>query len=75
MKLGGERRKVTILFADIRGFTSMAERMEPEELVDKLNTYLSGLASIVFRFGGVIDKYIGDCIMVVFGIPASQGTA
>jgi class 3 adenylate cyclase len=72
IKLGGERRKVTTLFADIRGFTSMAEKMKPEEVVDLLNTYLSGLTDIVFKFEGTLDKYIGDCVMAVFGAPISH---
>ena len=72
VKLGGERRKVTVLFADIRGFTSMAEKMKPEEVVDLLNTYLSGLTDIVFKFEGTLDKYIGDCLMAVFGTPISH---
>jgi HD-GYP domain-containing protein (c-di-GMP phosphodiesterase class II) len=72
IKLGGERRKVSILFADIRGFTSMAERMKPEEVVDLLNTYLSALSEIIFRFEGTLDKYIGDCVMAVFGAPISH---
>jgi HD-GYP domain-containing protein (c-di-GMP phosphodiesterase class II) len=72
IKLGGEKRKVTILFADIRGFTSMAEKMKPEEVVDLLNTYLSGLSDIVFKFEGTLDKYIGDCVMAVFGAPISH---
>ncbi|MBN2325206.1 MAG: HD domain-containing protein [Spirochaetes bacterium] len=69
IKLGGDRRKVTILFADIRGFTSMAESMKPEEVVDLLNTYLSALTEIVFKFEGLLDKYIGDCVMALFGVP------
>jgi class 3 adenylate cyclase len=63
---------VAILFADIRGFTSMAEHMKPEEVVDLLNTYLSGLTGIVFKFEGTLDKYIGDCVMAVFGAPISH---
>lgn len=72
IKLGGERRKVTIIFADIRGFTSMAENMKPEEVVDLLNTYLSAMTEIVFKYEGTLDKYIGDCVMAVFGVPMTH---
>ena len=72
IKLGGERRKITVLFADIRGFTTMAEKMRPEEVVDLLNTYLSGLTDVVFKYEGTLDKYIGDCVMAVFGAPISH---
>ena len=72
LKLGGERRKITVLFADIRGFTTMAEKMRPEEVVDLLNTYLSGLTGVVFKYGGTLDKYMGDCVMAVFGAPISH---
>jgi HD-GYP domain-containing protein (c-di-GMP phosphodiesterase class II) len=72
IKIGGERRKVTILFADIRGFTSMAEKMKPEDVVNLLNTYLSGLTGIVFKYEGALDKFIGDCLMAVFGAPISH---
>jgi HD-GYP domain-containing protein (c-di-GMP phosphodiesterase class II) len=72
IRLGGERRKVTALFADIRGFTSMAERMRPEDVVDLLNTYLSGLTDVVFKYEGTLDKYIGDGVMAVFGAPISH---
>jgi len=69
IKLGGEKRSVAALFADIRSFTSMTEKMRPEDVVDLLNTYLSGLSEIVFKYEGTVDKYIGDCVMAVFGAP------
>lgn len=72
LKLGGERRKVSIIFADIRDFTSMAESMKPEDVVDLLNTYLSALTEIVFKYEGTLDKYMGDCVMAVFGVPISH---
>ncbi len=67
--LTSTRRNLTILFADIRGFTSMAERMEPEELIDSLNQYFSAMTDVVFRHGGTLDKYVGDGILSFFGDP------
>lgn len=67
--LKGERRKVAILFADIRGFTPMAESMEPEEVVKILNMYLSFMTEAVFKYQGTLDKFIGDCVMAVYGAP------
>lgn len=67
--LTSTRRNLTILFADVRGFTSMAERMEPEELIDSLNQYFTAMTDIVFRHGGTLDKYIGDSILAFFGDP------
>ncbi len=71
MKLGGERRTVTVLFADIVGFTSLAERLRPEEVVAILNELFTFATEIILRRGGTIDKFIGDCIMAVFGAPSS----
>ena len=69
LNLGGEEREVTILFTDIRGFTSMSENMKPEEVVTTLNEYFSEMIDIVFKYNGTLDKIIGDELMVVFGAP------
>lgn len=69
LKLGGEKRVVTVLFSDIRGFTTISEKLAPEKLVSLLNEYLSPMTSIVLSEGGMLDKYIGDAIMAVFNAP------
>jgi len=63
------RRNLSILVSDIRGFTEMSERMEPEELVDALNQYFTSMTDVVFRCGGTLDKYLGDGILAFFGDP------
>lgn len=70
--LGSKRSYLTTFFSDIRGFTELSERMEPEEIVDELNEYLTAMTEIVFRHGGTLDKYVGDAIMVFFGDPVPQ---
>jgi class 3 adenylate cyclase len=70
--LGSKRKFLTTFFSDIRGFTSAAERMEPEELVHELNEYFSEMTDIVFKHGGTLDKYVGDAVMVFFGDPVPQ---
>lgn len=69
LKLGGEKRELTVLFSDIRGFTTMSEKLGPEELVALLNRYLTKMTDIVFKYNGMLDKYIGDAIMAVYGAP------
>ncbi len=71
-KLGGERKTITVLFSDIRGFTSMSEKMTPEELVDHLNMYLQAMTDIVIKYDGTLDKYVGDEIMAFWGAPVPQ---
>lgn len=70
--LSGELREVTVLFADIRNFTSITERMNPHDIVSLLNTYLGEMTHVIFRYDGTIDKYIGDAIMAVFNAPIKQ---
>lgn len=67
------RKKMTVFFSDIRGFTELAEEMEAEALTDLLNHYLNEMAKIALEHGGTIDKFIGDCVMIFFGDPVSKG--
>ncbi len=69
LNLGGEEREATILFTDIRGFTSMSEKMDPKTVVSTLNEYFSEMIDIVFKYNGTLDKIIGDELMIVYGAP------
>lgn len=68
-RLAGERRDVTVFFSDVQGFTDMSETVSPEELALILNDYFTPMSELVMAEGGYVDKYIGDCIMAVFGAP------
>jgi len=70
--LGGEGKEITVMFADIRGFTSISEKLEAHDVVDMLNEFFTLMTDEIFKEGGTLDKYIGDCIMSFFGAPIPQ---
>jgi adenylate cyclase len=71
---GGKRRELTVLFSDLRDFTSLSEDMEPEALIEFLNAYLTPMTDAIVSAGGFLDKYIGDAVMGVFGAPLPEST-
>ncbi len=72
LKLGGDKKDLSVLFSDIRGFTTISEGLTPEELVNLLNEYLTVMTDIVFKYDGTLDKYMGDAIMAIYGAPFEQ---
>lgn len=70
--VGGRRSTVTILMSDLRGFTSLSEERDPEQLMDLLNRYLQSMTEVIRKYGGMIDEFIGDAILVVFGVPEQK---
>lgn len=74
IQLGGVNQKVTVMFADIRGFTPMSEKMEPQRVVEILNEYFTRVTDVIFDYGGTLDKYMGDAVMAVFGAPITKGS-
>jgi class 3 adenylate cyclase/HAMP domain-containing protein len=73
IELGGEERTVSVLFCDIRGFTALTERMQPPEVIRMLNEHFTPLTRVVYEHHGVVDKFVGDLIMAIFGAPKSTG--
>jgi adenylate cyclase len=72
LKLGGERKEAIVFFSDVRGFTAMSEKMDPEALVGILNRYMTKMVACIIDNGGIVDKYVGDAIMAVWGVPISK---
>jgi len=72
LKLGGEEKELAILFSDIRDFTSISERLSPSQIEQLLNEYFTSMTSVIFKYGGTLDKYMGDAIMAFFGAPLDQ---
>jgi adenylate cyclase len=69
LELGGERRGVTIMMTDLRGFTALSERLEPEQVVQMLNAYFEIMVEVVLKYKGTINEFIGDALLVIFGAP------
>jgi len=69
LELGGEKRSVTIMMTDLRGFTAMSERLQPEQVVQMLNTYFEVMVGIILKYNGTINEIIGDALLIIFGAP------
>ncbi len=72
LRLGGNKQIVTVLFSDIRGFTTMSEQLPPEAVVERLNEYFQVWTDMIFKYDGMVDKFIGDAVMAIFGAPVAH---
>jgi adenylate cyclase len=72
MQLGGDKRVATIMMTDLRGFTSIGERLPAESVVNMINIYLDVMTEIIMKYNGTIDEFIGDAILVIFGAPVQR---
>jgi len=72
LRLGGNKQIVTVLFSDVRGFTTLSEQLQPEEVVELLNEYFQTWTDIIFKYDGMVDKFIGDAVMAIFGAPVAH---
>ena len=73
MKIEAYRKKLTVFFSDIQGFTELTDRLEPEVLSYLINNYLNEMSNIALKYGGTIDKFVGDAILIFFGDPETKG--
>jgi class 3 adenylate cyclase len=72
LRFGGEKRRISVLFADLRGFTTLAEKLPPEKVVTLINGFLAVMSEVIIDFGGTIDEFLGDAILVLFGAPVER---
>src|SRR5258708_34468299 len=72
IELGGEERDVTVMFTDIRNFTALVEKLTPDQSLQLLNEFLTVISEVIEAHGGVVDKYLGDAVMPLFGAPVTR---
>src|SRR5207245_261449 len=73
LRPGGERRTVSVLFADLRGYSTLAEELPPDRAIDVLNAYLGCIIAVIYRYGGTVNQLLGDGVMALFGAPIAYG--